>query len=152
MIHSLQQKKVVLLEPQAIINNTSPSIITIDTAGFSWLDIDVLLGATDIALTALKLQESDTDSGYADIAGANFSTGTQSDGSAAALPTATDDNKIFGFSLDLRGRKRWIKVVATVGNGVSGAFLAVLAILSRAEQVPNSKTARGRTGGEILIH
>ena len=62
---------------------------------------------------------------------------------AAALPTATDDNKIFAFEIDLRGRKRFLDLVATVGDGTLGGFACAWAELSRLETMPDSVTERG---------
>lgn len=138
MIDSQAQKFVQAIIPQAIVNNASYTSQVIDTLGFNYASILFMLGATDIALTALKVQESDTSGGvYTDITGANFAT------APATLPSATDDNKNFAVHINMQNRKRYLKVVATVGAGASGAFLAALAILSRAEIVPSDAASRG---------
>ena len=100
----------------------------------------VALGSTDVALTALKLQESDDNSTWSDIAGLDYSI------SPATLPTASDDNHLFSFDVDLRGRKRYLKPVITVGNGTNGAYVTVQAELSRAEQTPHDAASRGLAG------
>lgn len=127
--------------PAAIVDNASFTTGTIDTKGFRALGVIVSLGATDIAFTAMKLQESD-DSG---MSGAVDITGTVFGGSAPqpALPTATDDNKVYAFFLDLRGRKRYIDLVLTIGDGTVGGFASVLAILERAEEMPDTAAERG---------
>jgi hypothetical protein len=107
-----------------------------------------LVGATDIAMAALKLQTSDTDSSYADLTGAIFGTSTNIDGSTSALPTATDDNKVFVIEVDLRGKKRYFDLVATAGNGTAGTYFSAVAVLSRGEIAPI--TAAGRGADEIL--
>lgn len=150
MIEALNQKVLAITPPGAIVDNASLTTSSIDTQGFRWLDVYVHLGATDIAMAALKLQEADADSGYADITGANFASGTLSDGTAAALPSASNDNKFFAFRVDLRGRKRWIDLVATGGDGTAGAYITAWAVLSRAEAMPSSMSQRGLTG-EILV-
>lgn len=134
----LQNTNIVsITPPAAIANNTSPATAEIDTKGFRWASIFVHLGATDIALTALKVTHSDTaGSGHADISGADFSVGS-------LLPTATDDNKFWVIHLDLRNKKRYLDLVATIGNGVAGAYLTAWAVLSDAEEAPNSATERG---------
>ena len=96
-------------------------------------------------MTALKLQESDDSgmSGAEDITGLIYGTSATIAGTTSALPTATDDNKCFVFEVDLRGRKRYIDLVATAGNGDAGTFLAAFALLSRAGDVPVSASERG---------
>ena len=68
----LQQTKVVnVTPPAAIVDNASFVTNAIDTAGFGKLAIYFSLGATDIAMAALKLQEADASnlSDAADITG-----------------------------------------------------------------------------------
>ena len=142
MIETNTQKIVAVTPPAAIVNNASFVTATVDTIGFDYVTFLVALGATDIAMTALKVQESDAAnmSGAADIVGTDFSV------SPASLPTATDDNRLFAVSINMgAGRKRYLDLVATAGNGASGIFLTALAILSRAEVLPSSASDRGFT-------
>jgi len=143
-------KFVSITPPAAIVDNASYTTAAIDTAGFAYLRVLVYLGATDIAMTALKLQESDDSgmSGAADITGLVYGTSASIAGTTSALPTATDDNKCFAFEVDLRGRKRYIDLVATAGNGDAGTFLTAFALLSRAGDVGVSASERGY--GSIL--
>jgi hypothetical protein len=120
------------IPPAAILDNASATTVEIDTLDADYLTVVLNIGATDIAMTALKLTESDTaGSGHADITGATFSGGTNTDGTALALPSATDDNQVCVFQVDLRGRKRYIDIVATFGNGSAGGFIAGTAVLSK---------------------
>ena len=128
--------------PVARANNSSPTTLSIDTAGYEYLEVFVLLGATDIALTALKLQSSDTDGSYTDVTGLVYGTSVGINGSTAALPTASDGNKLFKFEVDLRGQKRYFKLLATIGNGTSGAFFAAWGQLSRASDIPVTANER----------
>jgi len=143
-VYHTSKKLVQTVIPAAVVNNGSVTCQVIDTKGFDYLEVSILLGATDIALTALKLQESDAKAsataltGGVDIAGTVFGTDANDTGSASTLPSATDDNKIFKFEIDLRGRKEFVLPVITVGNGTTGAFVAGLAELSRGAQVPTS--------------
>ena len=145
MIAAQSDKYVVVTPPAAAVDNASATTATIDTAGYAYARIVVQLGATDIAMTALKVQESDDSgmSGAADITGLVYGTSAGIGGSTSALPTADDDNKAFAFEIDLRGRKRYIDVVATAGNGEAGTFLTILAILSRASDAPVTAAERG---------
>lgn len=134
----LQQTKVVNVTPPGVIKDAASfTTNSIDTAGYGKLAIYWCLGATDIAMTALKLQESDNDSSYADITGCVYgATG------APALPSATDDDKIFGFFVNLAGRKRYIDVVATAGDGSAGTYGSCVAVLYNGEAI-NDATERG---------
>lgn len=147
-MNNLQNVKVVNVTPPAAIkDNASFATTTIDTFGFSKVAIYFALGATDIAMTALKVQESD-DSGMAsaaDITGAVYGAS-----GAPALPSATDDDKIFGFFIDLKGRKRYLDVVATAGDGAAGTFGACTAHLYNGLQTQDDATERGLAANLIV--
>lgn len=143
-----QTKFVSVTPPAAIVDNASLTTASIDTSGWDFLDVYVYLGATDIAMTALKLQTSDTDGSYADLTGAVYGTSSDIAGSTSALPSATDDNKCFKFEVDLRGKKRYFDLVATCGDGAAGTYITAFAILSRGEAP--TLTASGRGFGNIL--
>jgi hypothetical protein len=131
---------VVVTPPAAILDNASATTSVIDTLGFNYCTIYVLLGATDIAMAALKVQESDAAaSGTALTSGADISGLDYS----AALPDASADNTIRAFDIDLRGRKRYLDVVATAGDGSAGTYITIWAELSRGEEVPVTAAQRG---------
>lgn len=137
----LQNHKFVsITPPAAIIDDASATTASIDTLGYDYLTVVCYLGATDIAMTALKLQESDTDGSYDDITSGGFTT----------LPSATDDNKAFTFFVDLRRRKRYIDLVATIGDGTAGTYFTAMGFLSNAEVTPTSATERG-LGGQVIL-
>lgn len=139
-MNTLQNVKVVnVTPPAAIVDNASFSTTTIDTAGYSKLAVYFSLGATDIAMSALKIQESDDSgmSGAADVTGLVYGAS-----GAPSLPSATDDNKVFGFFVNLAGRKRYLDVVATAGDGSTGTYGACVAVLYDGEAI-NSATERG---------
>lgn len=144
-MNQLQNTKLVSITPPAtIVDNASYTTASIDTQGWDYMQVVVYLGATDIAMTALKLQESDTDGGsYADVTGLVFGTSSNIAGSTSTLPSATDDNKFFVFDVDLRGRKRYFDLVATAGDGTAGTFLTAFAILSRGKDQPVTAAERG---------
>jgi hypothetical protein len=130
------------------VDNASLTTASIDTAGYEYLEVFVYLGATDIAMTALKLQESDTDGSYGDVTGLVYGTSAGISGTTSTLPSATDDNKCFKFEVDLRGRKRYFDLVATCGDGTAGTFVTAFALLSRGSDHPVS--ASERNFGNIL--
>ena len=136
MKSSLNQKVVAITPPAAIVDNAAFTTASVDTKGFAQLTIIVLFGAMDIALAALKLREADDDSTYSDVTGADYS-------SASVLPSATADNTMYAFHVDLRGKKRYIDLSMTGGDGTAGTYAAAVAILSRASEVPDSASERG---------
>ena len=144
----LQNTKIVNVTPPAAIkDNASFATTTIDTFGFNKVAIYFALGATDIAMTALKVQESDDSgmSGAADITGAVYGASGY-----AALPTADDDNKVFAFFIDLKGRKRYLDVVATAGDGSTGTFGACTAHLYNGNVTTDDATERGLAANLIV--
>lgn len=149
MIHMQNSKFVSVLDGGAILDNTSPTTKVIDCAGFDHCRIYVQLGALDIAMTALKVQESDVAAsasaltGGTDVPGLVYGTSTNIAGATSALPVATDDNKTFAFDIDLRARKRYLDVLATVGDGAAGTYCTIFAILSRAEIAPVTAAQQG---------
>ena len=136
MIQQQNQKMISLVPPAAIVNNAAVTVASLDTLGFEYVRIVVYLGATDIALTVLKVGESDTDGSYTDITGLRFGTDNNIAGSASTLPSSTDDNKIFEFQIDMRGIKRFLKLAITVGVGTLGAFVTAWAELGRPQTIP----------------
>lgn len=133
-------KYVSITPPGAILDNASATTAEIDTLGFDHLNIVCQVGATDIAMTALKVTESDTSgSDHADVTGLVFGTSTDIDGNTSALPSATDDNKFFVFQIDLRGRKRYIDLTATMGDGTAGGYFAAFGLLSRGDDTPTTE-------------
>lgn len=143
MISALQGKYVSITPPAAIKDNDSYTTSEIDTLGWDYLEIIVYLGATDVDMTALKVTESDTSgSSHTDITGL-VTSGTTGD---ERLPQEEDGNKFWVFNIDLRGRKRYIDLVATAGNGTNGTYLAALARLSRGNVAPLTAAQQGLAG------
>lgn len=143
MIHPAASKYFNVTSPRAILNNGAFTTNEIDTKGFRYLTVIGILGATDIALAVWSVTESDTSGGTPEAITALTSVGATGDG---RLPTATDDNGLFSFFIDLKGRKRYLDVNATMSNGSTGGFIAILAILTRAEEAPNTTAERGLAG------
>ena len=138
-------KLVAITPPGVIKDNASWTTGEIDTKDFDQLTIICQLGATDIAMAALTVTESDTSgSGHGNVTGLIVGTSNNIEGSASALPSATDDDKFVVFEIDLRGRKRYIDLTATAGNGTAGTYLSVLGILSQPKKLaPVSISDRG---------
>lgn len=137
-------KFINVTPPAAIVDDAGFTTASVDTKGWNQLAFVVSLGATDIALAAFKLQTSDTDGSYADLTGADFSV------SPLTLASATDDNKIYVIFVDLRGKKRYFDLTLTAGNGSTGTYASVLAILTGGNEVPSTATLRG-LGQQALV-
>lgn len=150
-MHNLQNVKFVnLVNPAAIVDDAAYTSNVIDCAGYESLCVIAHVGATDIAMVALKVQESDaktdatTLTSGADVSGLVYGTSVDPDTAATStLPSATDDNKLFAFFIDLKGRKRYLQLAATAGNGSAGTFMSAIGILDRAQESPYNATTRG---------
>ena len=136
MIYATTTKDVVSVQPAARINNSAVTCAAVDRRGFDYAVAKLFIGANDIGLTVAKLQESDDDSTWTDIPGADFSI-------AGALPGSGDQTKIWLWDVDLRGRKRYLRPALTIGDGTLGSFVAVVFELSRAEEMPHTASQRG---------
>jgi hypothetical protein len=138
MIDLQPTKKVQVVWPQARINNAAVTCASVDRKGFDYAAIRVALGATDVGFTTFKLQESDDNTTFTDIPGADFSV------APLTLPASTNSDTLWEWQVDLRGsRKRYLRPALTVGNGTNGAFVSATAELSRAEQAPYNAATQG---------
>jgi hypothetical protein len=140
-------KVVVITPPGAIVDNAAFTTTTVDTKGFSHLQLLVHFGALDIAVVVLKAQESDDSgmSGAADITGAVG-------GTNFTLPSASADNQFGAINVKLGGtRKRYIDLVATGGDGAAGTYMTAIAILSRPSESPDSAAERGFVAFEVNV-
>jgi hypothetical protein len=127
--------------PAAIVDNAAFTTAEIDTViggvKYNYLTVLVSFGAMDIAVSAMALQHSDTSgSNFANVTG--FVGGTD-----FTLPSATADNTIYAFQVDLRGKRRYFDLSLTGGNGSAGTFCSVMAILSQAEETPITAAQKG---------
>ena len=140
-------KWVNACSPAVIKDNAAFTCAEIDSRqhpGFDYLTIIVQIGATDIAMAVLKVTESDTaGSGHTDMTGHIVGTSLNIAGATSALPGAGDDNKLVVFHINLAGKKRYILLAATAGDGVAGTYLSAIGALSRARQIPDSIAEMG---------
>jgi hypothetical protein len=141
MIEALRHKTVIVGSPKAISDNAAVTTATLDAVGAGWVTFLVVIGALDIAVAVLKLTESDDSgmSGAADVPGADFSV------LPATLPAATADDTIVAIHVNMLGRKRYLDLTYTTGDGSAGTYSTVLAQLFDLQQTPDSATARGFT-------
>lgn len=149
MIHMQSTKLAIVSSPAAILDNASAVTNVIDTKGYDYCTIICTVGATDIAMSALSVQEAEVAASAtaltsgANVTGLIFGTSTNTGGSASTLPTAGSDDLLFVFEIDCRNRMRYLDITATFGNGTAGGYFAAIAILSRAEQGPVTAAERG---------
>ena len=107
----------------------------IDTLGSDYVSIDVVYSAftatSSAYATSLKIQESDSaGSGQEDVSG------------LSVTPTAgaTTGNHVCRFNVDMRGRKRYLTVVA---NPSKPATVCSVARLAKCEDEPYDATTAG---------
>ena len=132
-------KFVRAISPAALLDNTSATATAIDTRGYDYCTIICQLGATDIAWAALKVQSSTTSGGsYTDVTNATFNGGSGVGGATLALPSATDDDQVCVFQIDMRGKEPFLKVVATCGDGAVGGYIAATAVLTKGKIAPST--------------
>ncbi len=121
------------IAPQTITadaDGTSVSGAAVDCRGFEEAQVVLHHGAVvDGATLAAKVQESDTttDGDFADITDAAFADVA---GGAAVL------SGIYQGRLNLVGRKRYLRVVATVTGNTKTAEVAASVVLAQANQRP----------------
>lgn len=149
MITTDKIKVVPVVFPQAIDDDDAPvgafadgAPRSVDRQGFDHALVIVTLGETDIAVASLGVY-----SGPAAASGASDSTYALITGAAltgAALPSATDDNKLFGFSIDLRAlNNRYLAVDIVMGNGSAGGFTTCHVLLTRGDEIEATAASMG---------
>jgi hypothetical protein len=123
------------------VNAASLGTGIVDTVGYDYATVIVVAGEgpTSAALTALKVQEGDA-SNLSDAADLVSFTDADVDGTTNALADFDNDESVI-FEIDLKARKRYIKVVATAG--ATATELSSVVILSRAGEAATDTTAGG---------
>lgn len=150
MIHAQNAKWLASVKPAILVDDATLALTEIDTLGFRYMEVILFTGATDIGVTTMKLTEGDTSgSGHVDITASIWGTADNSAGATSTLPSATDDGKIFIWQVNLKGRKRYIDAVITIGDGTVGGYYSVLTRLSRTETAPDTAAEAG-IDGELL--
>jgi hypothetical protein len=134
--------KLVVQQPVTATSNTT-STFAIDTVGFSRAVIDLYQTAPETTNlpAVLKVGEGDTTSAYTDID--EFTAGTGF--TAAAQTTATTTTNAYRMDVDLRGRKRYLKLTHTpaVGQGATAVTQSFICNLSRANRGAYDATGQG---------
>ncbi len=142
-MNELQTTKIAIaIAPAAIVDNAAFSSNVIDLQDFEgsdYIEFVCTLGATDIALTTLKVMESDIKTNATTLGGVPVLVMD-----TAAKPGATDDNSVCVIGINLRNkRSRYLQLQATMGDGVAGGFLTALAIGRRMHNASSNAADRG---------
>ena len=156
MIDLQNVKKVIALAPITVADPiTSAGVTSIDTLGYDYAVIDLMIGATNGAVSTLKVLQSDTSLNAADWHNAtdvvvdfnaNATTGVVTDvtGNSLSYPTNNSDNTIHTIEIDLRGKKRYL-AIDVIGTANSDYGIAAMATLGRAKEALGTATAKGAT-------
>ena len=123
------------------ITTSATHSMEIDTLGFKVASIDVAFekvaaaGTNSAVALVLKLQHGDSTSSYSDLTG-------YVGGTSFTIPTPanTTADTVVRFDVDLRGKKRYLKVVAT-GNATGSVYS--VARLGKPEDGPDTATEKG---------
>ncbi len=129
-------KSVIGLDPQTITADADGTTVkgpAVDRKGFEEALVNLQHGAVaDGGTLAAKVQEADTetDGDFADITDAAF---------ANIAGGAAVTSGIYAGRLNLAGRKRYLRVVATVTGDTKTAAVAALLSLHQARELPVSQ-------------
>jgi hypothetical protein len=143
LIESTTDKIVTLLAPGVIVNTAAFAPLVLDTLGFDYVDIYVQLGFTDIALTVLKLMESDVEASATTLTSGTLVPGTDYSVSPQTLPASGSD-ALIAFHVNCTGaRKRYLLPAITIGTGSTGGYVVAWAVLSRGDIASSTAAQRG---------
>lgn len=145
----VNEKIVKITPPGAVVDNAAFATATLDTVQdghrCDHVSIYVQFGALDVAVTALKVTESDASnmSGATDVPGTVVGTDANDAGATSALPTATANDTFVKFEIDLRGRKRYLDLQLTGGDGTAGTYASAFALFKRVGHSPATAAQKG---------
>ncbi|ASQ10647.1 hypothetical protein [Sinorhizobium meliloti] len=114
------------LEPAA--RTASANGAGVDLRGYNSALVQVVAGVWTDGTHTPKLQESDDDSTYTDVAAADLL------GSFTVIDGADDDAQT--FKVGYKGNKRYIRGATTVAGATTGAVYGMIVIRSHANDAP----------------
>ena len=118
------------------VSNTTKTSSAIDLQGFNSAEVVFAIGQAADTLSGsvywtLKLQHSEDDVTYTDVAAADISSGT----ATAVINSSSLDRAAYGFGYV--GAKRYLKAVATpTGTHTTGTPIGMLALRGKAGYAP----------------
>jgi len=142
MIHAQNAKSLVILSPGSAIATSATATARVDTLTYEYLTVSVILGTTTAATdnpSVLKFTEGDDTNAteaIASLTGDGASGFTIPDNATAGTAT------IARFHINLKGRKRYLKLSATP-TAAGGQVIQAIGELSRANVTPTSATGAG---------
>lgn len=99
----------------------------VDLAGYSATVLMIVAGTITDGTHALKLQESDDNSTFADVAAADL------DGAAVSLGSGQSNTVA---EIGYRGIKRYVRAVSTVSGATTGGVYTALVVRGSARKYP----------------
>jgi len=124
----------------AVYTSSQTATLTLDTLGYAYASIDVIAGpaaSTSSVFQTLTLTESDASTGtYSTVSG--FSGDLKP--AAYAGQTATDAMTVSRLDVDLRGKKRYLRIITSPNTDT---VIVVSARLGRGEAGPVDATGKG---------
>jgi hypothetical protein len=139
-------KTVGITPPAAIIDNAAATTATVDTKGFSKGPLHGLSRSTGhrddgVQAPAFRRLGNERCGRYLRCRFQRF---------AADLAVASDDNHFFAIYVDLRGKKRYMDLSLTLGDGAAGSFITAWVDLYGAAETPDTAAERGLTQQAIV--
>lgn len=135
-----QPKTVIAIIPISKTNGATAVGEMIDTKGFDYVNIGIVASTADVVsntLSVLKIEEGDTTSSVATFAGAvsgaDYTIATNA-------YTSTTNQNVWSFNVDLKGRKRYLRVSASPQTTM---VIGGVASLHRAEKLPTTAAEAG---------
>lgn len=159
MLHIAHVKNFVMIAPAALATAATATNAILDTSGFRSALITVAFNAasatnSNATLASISLQESDQSSAtssFTTISGGGGLTAASGTSFAIGVNNQTSSGAVLQYAVDLRGRKRYLQLIATNGTAANVTHIAAVASLSRAEQVPNSATEAGANVNRVIL-
>lgn len=134
-------KSVIAITPISKTNGATATGEFIDTKGFDYVEISIIASTADVVsntLSVLKIEEGDTTSSVATFSGAVA--GTDFTIATNAYTSTANGQNVWKYGIDLRGRKRYLRVSVSPQTTM---VIGGVAHLHRAEQMPTSASAAG---------
>lgn len=123
--------------PAAIKDDAAFTSQVIDIADADYMEFYVVLGATDVAMAVLKVMESDVKTNATTL-----DTATQVL-DVTTKPGAADDGNVWIIGVKCQGRKRYLQLQATAGDGTAGTYLTATAVVRRSGVRSSNAADRG---------
>lgn len=134
------------VSPPASFTNGATASLVIDTLNWAAADIAVVFSASNNSTnvpSVFKLQQSDitNSTGYSDVTGGSFTS------AYTTANTVVTNSDTLAFSVDMRGKARYLKVLA---SPVTTQVVSIVANLYRGGLEPATAAARNLAGWLVL--